>query len=107
MQALLRTFAGSAFVFVLAACSATPSEDSTMQPAPTTRDDDATCDAEPARSFIGKTATTQVVEQARKAAGARGARTLKPGQMVTMEYNAGRLNLDVDTANVITNVRCG
>ena len=32
---------------------------------------------------------------------------IKPGMMVTMEYRAGRLNIDVDEANVITNVRCG
>ncbi len=48
-----------------------------------------------------------VVEKARMAAGAEIARTLKPGQMVTMEYHASRLNIDVDANNVITNVRCG
>ena len=65
------------------------------------------CDAEAARRYIGQEATPDVVAQARQASGASGARTLKPGQMVTMEYNAGRLNLDVDTANLITDVRCG
>lgn len=48
-----------------------------------------------------------MVERARVAAGARTARVLKPGQMVTMEYLPGRLNIDVDERNVITNLRCG
>jgi hypothetical protein len=65
------------------------------------------CNADAARSAIGKTATADVVEQARIAAGAEVARTLKPGQMVTMEFRAGRLNIDVDADNRITNVRCG
>ena len=65
------------------------------------------CDAQAAQSVVGKTATPDVVEQARKAAGADVARVLKPGQMVTMEYMAGRLNIDVDAGNVIKTVRCG
>ena len=68
---------------------------------------DQTCDAAAAQAFVGKVATAEVVEQARAAAGARTARTLAPGQMVTMDYRAGRLNLDVDDGNVITGVRCG
>lgn len=65
------------------------------------------CNADAARSVVGKVATPTVVEQARRDAGAEVARVLKPGQMVTMEYRAGRLNIDVDEKNVIKNVRCG
>lgn len=65
------------------------------------------CNAEAARNVVGQLASTEMVEQARSAAGAESARTLKPGQMVTMEYNASRLNIDVDAGNIITNVRCG
>lgn len=65
------------------------------------------CNAEAARSVVGQLATNETVEQARSAAGAETVRTLKPGQMVTMEYNASRLNIDVDAGNTITNVRCG
>jgi hypothetical protein len=70
-------------------------------------EDAAACNADAARPAIGKTATADVVEQARIAAGAEVARTLKPGQMVTMEYHPSRLNIDVDADNRITNVRCG
>lgn len=67
----------------------------------------ANCDPDAARSAIGKLATVEVVEQARAAAGANVVRTLKPGQMVTMEYHASRLTLRVDDANVIVDVNCG
>lgn len=66
------------------------------------------CDADAAKpNAIGKVATAEVVDRARREAGAQMARVLKPGQMVTMEFREGRLNIDVDEANVITNLRCG
>lgn len=67
----------------------------------------ARCDAEAARGAIGQVATAEVVEGARRAAGADVVRTLAPGQMVTMEYHNSRLTLDVDDANVVVGVRCG
>jgi len=82
--------------------SPTPTE-----PAPTAPGLQGTCDAKAAQAYIGKTASAEVVAQAKAAAGATHARTLKPGQMVTMEFSAGRLNLDVDANNVITSARCG
>jgi len=65
------------------------------------------CNAELAKSHIGKAATAQVVEQARIDARADVARVLKPGQMVTMEFLAGRLNVDVNERNAIIGLRCG
>ena len=67
----------------------------------------ASCNHEAAQSVVGQTATAATVERARQLAGARIARVLKPGQMVTMEYLEGRLNIYVDEKNVITSVRCG
>ena len=65
------------------------------------------CDAEAAREVVGREATADLVEEARSAAGADRVRTIKPGQMVTMEYHASRLTLDVDENNIVVNVRCG
>lgn len=65
------------------------------------------CNAAGARFAVGKSADAALVEQARSRSGAYMARVLRPGQAVTMEFNAQRLNLDVDTANVVTRARCG
>lgn len=65
------------------------------------------CDADAARGAIGQEATAEVVEQARRDAGADVVRTLKPGQVVTMEFHNSRLNLSVDADNVVVAVSCG
>ena len=95
------------------ASASTPTVPATSEPAaPATPATPATppqrgCDPEAARGVVGQVATAEVIEQARSAAGAEIARTLKPGQMVTMEFHPSRLNIDVDAGNTITNVRCG
>ena len=40
-------------------------------------------------------------------AGARAVRVIRPGQAVTMDYRADRLNVEIDSADTITAVRCG
>lgn len=65
------------------------------------------CNAQGAQFAVGKTAGASVVEEARQRSGSYMARVLRPGQMVTMEFNAQRLNLDVNAASVVTRVRCG
>lgn len=50
---------------------------------------------------------TPLAEQARLGARAESYRRLGPGQIVTMEFNGGRLNIDVDTGERILQVRCG
>ena len=65
------------------------------------------CQAESAQAAIGQSATTSVVEQARQRAGAHSARVLRPDQVVTLEFNATRLNLDVDASGRVVRVRCG
>ena len=67
----------------------------------------ATCDDSQAQWAIGKKVSGADVEQARKDSGAEVARTLKPDQVVTMEFNANRLNLDLDDAGRVTAIRCG
>lgn len=95
----------SALSLSLAACSSTLA--GADDPAPTAPDAMAGCDAAAAQSAVGQQATPEAVEQARKDAGAKIARVLKPGQVVTMEYNGGRLNLHVDAQNAITSATCG
>ena len=47
------------------------------------------------------------MESARARSGAQMARILRPGQMVTKEFNAQRLNLEVDGSGRIVAARCG
>ena len=65
------------------------------------------CNAQPAQTFVGQNSTAKVVEAARVKSGALMARILRPGQMVTKEFNAQRLNLEVDANGRIVAVRCG
>jgi hypothetical protein len=102
----------AALVTGLAACATPadstppPTAEATPVPKPTTPPQ-AACDPQAAREVVGQLASADVVEKARVLAGAQIARTLKPGQMVTMEYHASRLNVDVNEGNVITGLRCG
>jgi hypothetical protein len=104
----------------LAACAPKPDEqeqavaqseeraEEVAQPAPPAPPPAATaCDDSQAQWAVGKKVTDADVEQARKDSGAQIARTLKPGQMVTMEFNANRLNLDLDDTGAVTAIRCG
>lgn len=94
--------AAAVLALSLSACAATaPSTGGPMPP------DRMSCNAEAAKSAIGKEATPQVVEQARIDAGAQIARVLRPGQVVTMEYHDSRLNIDVNDRNAIIGLRCG
>lgn len=91
-----------AFTLLLSACMTTaPPMGGPMPPL------EDRCNAELAKSAIGKAATAEVVEQARIDARADIARVLRPGQVVTMEFRAGRLNLDVNDRNTIVGLRCG
>ena len=65
------------------------------------------CNADAANAYVGKTADAATVEAARKAAGAERARTLKHGQVVTLEYLEGRLNLYLDASGKIERIGCG
>ncbi|QIL81341.1 proteinase inhibitor I78 [Diaphorobacter sp. HDW4A] len=65
------------------------------------------CNAPPAQWAVGKMPTPSVTENARVRAGARMARVLRPGQMVTKEFDQQRLNLELDDSGKIIAARCG
>lgn len=93
---------------LLAGCSGLGT--TTQQPAappPVWKPQGGTCNAAPAQGAVGQNATATAVEQARKRSGALMARILRPGQAVTQEHDAQRLNLEVDAAGRIVAVRCG
>lgn len=94
----------STLTLALGACAThAPSDGSAAAPPPAA----ARCNADAVQSAVGRQATAEAVEQARKDAGAATVRTLKPDQPTTMEYLEGRLNLLVDESGAITGARCG
>ncbi|RYF55173.1 MAG: Elastase inhibitor AFLEI Flags: Precursor [Comamonadaceae bacterium] len=65
------------------------------------------CNAGAVQSAVGKPLNQALLDQLRGQAKAGSARTLLPGEMITMEYNPARLNVLVDQKNTVTAVRCG
>ena len=89
-------------LLIITACTGTLAP----APAPSGRGGNE-CKAADAQFAVGQNADAALLEQARQRSGSRIARILRPGQMVTMEYSAERLNLDVDASGKVASVRCG
>jgi hypothetical protein len=85
----------------LAACA--PMPPTTGGPPPTAFQ----CVAQPGAWAIGQAATAEVVERIRVDTHSRIARVLRPGQAVTMEFSAERVNVNVNDRNAIIGVTCG
>jgi len=64
------------------------------------------CSADSARGFIGKPGDDNA-DKARIAADADAVRLIRPGQAVSMEYRAERLNLKLDDKGLVTAATCG
>lgn len=85
-----------------AACSyRTPPPESTPPP------EAGTCDAAPARGLIGRPASPELAAEAQRLTGARVWRWLRPGQIVTMEFRADRLNIRLDARDKVEGLSCG
>ena len=93
MLALLPT------TLLLAACATPAADDAPVA--------SGQCNADAAQKHVGHAASAGMIEAARKDAGADRVRTLRPGQAVTMEYLAGRLNLYLDASGNIERIACG
>jgi hypothetical protein len=89
-------------LLALPACAGTPPRHS--DPLPPSR---MTCNADAAQWAIGRQATTDVVARVRSDSHSRVVRILHPGQMVTMEFSAERVDIRVDAHDAILAVTCG
>ena len=65
------------------------------------------CSASGLGNLVGAVATPSLINRAKRRAGASVVRVLKPGQIVTMEYLNGRLNVNVDEKNRVKSFTCG
>jgi hypothetical protein len=88
---------------LLAACAQPPAVPAPPTPPAAT----GPCEAEPARFAVGQTLTPELREGARRSSGAARTRVLRLGQVVTLEFDGARLNLQIDEDQRVTTVRCG
>ena len=65
------------------------------------------CNADAIQPYVGQVATTEVVDAARKAAGAGLVRALKPNDAATLDYRIERLNIMLDEGGKILSATCG
>ena len=57
--------------------------------------------------FQGRTASVDTGRDLQRVSGARLVRWVKPGMAVTMEFNAQRVTVQLDSANRIVRASCG
>ncbi len=89
----------------LAACAQKSSAVPAAPPPPVMVDGE--CDAQAAQFAVGKIVDAPLIAQAKDRSRAERVRVLRPGVMVTMEFDARRLNIDVDEKGRVLSVRCG
>jgi hypothetical protein len=68
---------------------------------------DGRCEADAAQSLVGRPATADLGAEALRLTGARALRWIQPGQAVTMDYRADRLNIKLDGENRVEEITCG
>jgi len=88
-------------LLLFASCS------TTAQPVPPSSPHGALCTADQLVRYKGLPATAQLGDEIRRASGARIFRWLPKGTVITMEYNADRVNVVLDEANGVESARCG
>lgn len=74
---------------------------------PTREDSRYVCNASRIQSMVGQIATQAIGGEALRTSNARNMRWIRPGEMVTMDYRADRLNMHLDAQNRITRIVCG
>lgn len=68
---------------------------------------EAGCNAQAVQDLVGRHASSLIAEGARQRAGAQRVRMIGHDEMVTKEYDAGRLNLQLDAQGRVARVYCG
>jgi hypothetical protein len=88
-------------IAALALAGCVPHPDSTPAPG------DGGCNAAPAQHLVGRPSSPELAREAQRLSGARIWRFLRPGQIVTMEFRADRLNIRLDAQDRIEAITCG
>ena len=88
------------------ACAAVSPEDS-AEPAERGGGSGGRCDASGLGDLVGHDASQALGADALRRSGSRLLRWIRPGDMVTMDYNEQRLNIHLDDRNRVERFACG
>lgn len=101
MSGLLSSLAPATLIVLLAACA--PGQTG-AEPAPPADDE---CGAGKLGAFLNLAGSADVLARLRTAAGHDRIRVIHPGDVVTMDYRADRLNVELGEDGRIQRLRCG
>lgn len=87
---------GLAAPLFLAACAATPAPG-----------EGGTCRPDSLAAFAGRSATPETLAELQRESGAKTIRVVQPGMMVTMEFSAERVTVQLAPGNKIERASCG
>jgi hypothetical protein len=104
MKRSLPALLGTCSLFcVLAACAVPAPADGASDPGTPV----AACDATHVAWAVGQVADDALIERARVESGSTSVRVLRPGMVVTNDFNGARLNIRVDNERRVLSVSCG
>jgi len=93
-----------AFIAVVAGCAQEPPQVPEAPPPPVFAPGE--CDAQTVQAIVGQAYNTPLGEEARQKSRAERVRAVKPGDMITMEFDAHRLTIELDGEGKVTRARC-
>jgi hypothetical protein len=65
------------------------------------------CSAEAARDLVGQPGTADLAAEAQRRTHLRTVRWIRPGEAVTMDYRADRLDISLDDDGKVARIACG
>lgn len=89
------------------ACAPLPPAEGSEEAVPVHGSSGRSCDASRVQSLIGREANSALGAEALRLSGAVALRWISPDSAVTMDFREDRLNVEIDSANRVTRVRCG
>lgn len=89
----------------MTACTPTPPPPAVSE-APEPAAPTTACNATPIEALLGQRYTPIVQADAQRRSGARTVRVIRPGMAVTMDYRPDRLNIQLDEAGNVAQLRC-
>lgn len=89
-------------LLTMLACATVPPEEVPAEP-----DAAGSCSTEDLSALAGRAASSELGVEAMRLSGARRLRWIRPGDAVTMDYRADRLNIHLDGQNRVERFACG